>query len=116
MVCNLLLTVLVGGRKDRQGSISASNVVRLISFISSIRVTQVDRRSSPYFNLETNRKEESINGSNKNIHINLKKKMCNVQPSQATANPVDGKACSSTKCGLLRYIVNPYSVHKVSSF
>ena len=30
---------------------------------------------------------------------------CNVQPSQATANPVDGKACSSTKGGLLRYIM-----------
>ena len=27
---------------------------------------------------------------------------CNVQPSQATANPVGGKACSSTKGGLLR--------------
>ena len=41
---------------------------------------------------------------------------CNEQPSQATANPVDGKACSSTKGGLLRYIVNTYSIHKVSSF
>ena len=28
---------------------------------------------------------------------------CNVQPSQATANPVGGKVCSSTKGGLLRY-------------
>ena len=40
---------------------------------------------------------------------------CNVQPSQATANPVGGKACSSTKGGLLRYILNTYSIHKVSS-
>ena len=40
---------------------------------------------------------------------------CNVQPSQATANPVGGKACSSTKGGLLRYIPNTYSIHKVSS-
>ena len=40
---------------------------------------------------------------------------CNVQPSQATANPVNGKACSSTKGGLLRYIVNTYSIHKVSN-
>ena len=39
---------------------------------------------------------------------------CNVA-SQATANPVDGKACSSTKGGLLRYIPNTYSIHKVSS-
>ena len=41
---------------------------------------------------------------------------CNVQPSQATANPVVGKACSPTKGGLLRYIPNTYSNHKVSSF
>ena len=40
---------------------------------------------------------------------------CNEQPSQATANPVDGKACSSTKGGLLRYIVNTYSIHTTSS-
>ena len=40
---------------------------------------------------------------------------CNVQPSRATANPVGGKACSSTKGGLLRYISNTYSIHKVSS-
>ena len=41
--------------------------------------------------------------------------MCNEQPSQDTANPVSGKACSSTKSGLLRYILNTYSIHKVSS-
>ena len=40
---------------------------------------------------------------------------CNVQPSRATANPVGGKACSPTKGGLLRYIPNTYSIHKVSS-
>ena len=40
---------------------------------------------------------------------------CNEQPSQATANPVSGKACSSTKVDLLRYIPNTYSIHKVSS-
>ena len=40
---------------------------------------------------------------------------CNEQPSQATANPVGGKACSSTKGGLLRYILNTYSIYKVSS-
>ena len=40
---------------------------------------------------------------------------CNVQPSQATANSVGGKACSSTKGGLLHYIPNTYSIHKVSS-
>ena len=40
---------------------------------------------------------------------------CNEQPSQATENPVGGKACSSTKDGLLRYILNTYSIHKVSS-
>ena len=41
--------------------------------------------------------------------------VCNVQPSRATANPVGGKACSSTKGGLLRYILNTYSILKVSS-
>ena len=40
---------------------------------------------------------------------------CNEQLSQATANPVSGKACSSTKGDLLRYILNTYSIHKVSS-
>ena len=40
---------------------------------------------------------------------------CNEQPSQATANPVGGKACLSTKGGLLRYILNTYSIYKVSS-
>ena len=40
---------------------------------------------------------------------------CNEQPSRATANPVGGRACSSTKGGLLRYIPNTYSIHKVSS-
>ena len=40
---------------------------------------------------------------------------CNERLSQATASPVGGKACSSTNGGLLRYIPNPYSIHKVSS-
>ena len=40
---------------------------------------------------------------------------CNEQPSQATANPVGGKACSSTKGGLLCYILNTYLVHKILS-
>ena len=39
---------------------------------------------------------------------------CNESRDQATANPVGGKACSSTKGGLLRYIPNTYSTHKVS--
>ena len=43
------------------------------------------------------------------------KNMCNEQPRQATENPIGGKACSSTKGGLLRYIPNTYSIHKVSS-
>ena len=36
--------------------------------------------------------------------------------AKATANPVGGKACSSTKGGLLRYILNTYSIHKVSQY
>ena len=35
--------------------------------------------------------------------------------AKATANPVGGKACSSTKGGLLRHIPNTYTIHKVSS-
>ena len=41
--------------------------------------------------------------------------MCNERSSQATANPVGGEACSSTKDGLLCYILNTQSIHKVSS-
>ena len=33
---------------------------------------------------------------------------CNKQPSQATANPIGGKACSPIKGGLLCYVVNTY--------
>ena len=40
----------------------------------------------------------------------------NVTNSRAKPHQtVGGKACSSTKGGLLRYIVNIYSIHKVSS-
>ena len=49
------------------------------------------------------------------LHVTWLYVTCNVQPSQASANPVDGKACSSTKGGLLRCIPNTYSIHKVSS-
>ena len=49
------------------------------------------------------------------LHVTWLYATCNAQPSQATANPVDGKACSSTKGSLLRYIPNTYSIHKVSS-
>ena len=43
--------------------------------------------------------------------------LCNERPSRAkaTANPVGGKACSPTKGGLLCYIPNTYSIHKVPS-
>ena len=40
---------------------------------------------------------------------------CNVQPRHATESPFGGIASSSTKGGLLRYIPNTYSIHKVSS-
>ena len=45
----------------------------------------------------------------------VRKSLCNEQPSQATASPVGGKACSPTKGGLLCYIVNTYLLKKVSS-
>ena len=54
----------------------------------------------------------SLNDLQRHVFSKL---LCNVQPSQATANPIDGKACSPTKGGLLCYIVNTYSLHKVSS-
>ena len=41
---------------------------------------------------------------------------CNKQPSQATANPISGKACSSTKGGFTAQYSQLYSLHKVSSF
>ena len=50
------------------------------------------------------------------LHVTWLYVTCNVQPSQATANPVDGKACSSTKGGLLRYIPNTYSSLKFAFF
>ena len=59
----------------------------------------------------SNRKPDILAMQHSNLII-----YCNEQPSQATANPVSGKACSSTKGGLLRYIPNTYSNHKVSSF
>ena len=38
--------------------------------------------------------------------------VCNEQPSSSQSSPVGGKACSSTKGGLLRYIFNTYSIQK----
>ena len=40
---------------------------------------------------------------------------CNEWTEPSHRNPVGGKACSSTKGGLLRYIPNTYSIHKVST-
>ena len=40
---------------------------------------------------------------------------CNRTAEPSHRNAVGGKACSSTKGGLLRYILNTYSIHKVSS-
>ena len=41
---------------------------------------------------------------------------CNEQPSQATANPVDRKACSSTKGGLLRYTLITTTLTRFTKF
>ena len=49
------------------------------------------------------------------MYVSLDGIQCNEQPSRATSNTVSGKACSSTKGGLLRYIPNTYSIHLVSS-
>ena len=70
------------------------------------------RRHVPSLGLGTTWVRQRRSGS---CHYPTAATKCNVQPSQATANPVGGKACSSTKGGLLRYIPNTYSNHKVSS-
>ena len=71
------------------------------------------RRLAPSLGLGTTWVSQLRSGS---CHHPTAATKCNEQPSQATANPVGGKACSSTKGGLLRYIPNTYSNHKVSSF
>ena len=71
------------------------------------------RRLAPSLGLGTTWVRQLRSGS---CHHPTAATKCNEWPSQATANPVGGKACSSTKGGLLRYIPNTYSNHKVSSF
>ena len=68
--------------------------------------------SSPSLGLGTTWVRQLRSGS---CHYPTTATKCNVPPNQATANPAGGKACSSTKGGLLRYIPNTYSIHKVSS-
>ena len=70
------------------------------------------RRLAPSLGLGTTWVRQLRSGS---CHHPTAATKCNEQPRQATANPVSGKACSSTKGGLLRYILNTYSIHKVSS-
>ena len=70
------------------------------------------RRLAPSLGLGTTWVRQPRSGS---CHYPTAATKCDERPSQATANPVSGKACSSTKGGLLRYIFNTYSIHKVSS-
>ena len=70
------------------------------------------RRLAPSLGLGTTWVVQPRSGS---CHYPTAATKCNEQPKQATANRVGGKACSSTKGGLLRYIPNTYSIHKVSS-
>ena len=60
------------------------------------------RRLAPSLGLGTTWVRQLRSGS---CHHPTAATKCNVQPIQATANPVGGKACSSTKGGLLRYIL-----------
>ena len=48
-------------------------------------------------------------------HYSTAATKCNEQPSQDTAKPISGNACSPTEGGLLCYILYTYSLHKVSS-
>ena len=59
------------------------------------------RRLVPSLGLGTTWVRQPRSGS---CHYPTAATKCNKQPSQATANPVCGKACSSTKGGFLRYI------------
>ena len=70
------------------------------------------RRLAPSLGLGTTWVRQLRSGS---CHHPTAATKCSEQPSRATENPVGGKACSSTKGGLLRYIPNTYSIHKVSS-
>ena len=70
------------------------------------------RRLAPSLSLGTTWVRQLRSGS---CHHPTAATKCNEQPSQATANPVGGKACSSTKGGLLRYMPNTYLIHKVSN-
>ena len=78
----------------------------------SRHITSPSEKTRPSLGLGTSWVRQLRSGS---CHYPTAATKCNVQPSQATANPVDGKACSSTKCGLPRYITNTYSIQKVSS-
>ena len=70
------------------------------------------RRLVPSLDLGTTWVRQLRSGS---CHYPTAATKCNVQPSRATASPVGGKACSSHKGVLLRYIPNTYSIHTVSS-
>ena len=78
----------------------------------SRHITSPPRRLVPSLGLGTTWVRQARSGS---CHYPTAATKCNEQPNQATAKPVSGKACSSTKGGLLRYIPNTYSIHKVSS-
>ena len=70
------------------------------------------RRLAPSLGLGTTWVRQLRSGS---CHDPTAATKCKEQPSRATANPVGGKACSSTKGGLLHYILNTNSIHKLSS-
>ena len=53
--------------------------------------------------------------SDANQPVQSQKQACVTLAESSHRNPVGGKACSSTKGGLLRCILNTYSIHKVSS-
>ena len=76
----------------------------------SLHITSPQRRLVPSLGLGNTWVRQLRSGS---CHHPTAATKCNVQPNRATANHVSGKACSSTKGGLLRHIPNTYSIHKV---
>ena len=79
----------------------------------SRHITSPSEKTGPDLCLGTTRVRQLRSGK---CHYPTAAIKCNEQPSQATANPVGEKACSSTKGGLLRYILNTYSISQSFEF
>ena len=115
----------VGGKacSSTKGNITALYTKHSIHKFSSLKFAYFQWRLSRHITSPSEKtRPESLPGTtwvrqprSVSCHYPTAATKCNEKPSQATGNPVGGKACSSTKGGLLCYIPNTYSVHKFSS-